>query len=116
MAQKPETTLTNNIRDAIKESYPEAWVFKVFGNPYQTAGVPDLLVCIDGYLTAIEVKAQRQNETALHARSRVTPTQVAQLEALRRAGAEAGVAISVEGALDLIEGNRFEREATNVRT
>lgn len=102
MAQKPETILVNNIKAAIIESYPEAWVFKVFGNPYQTVGVPDLLVCVEGHLVAIEVKAQRQGESELRARSRVTPTQTAQIEALRRAGATAGVAISVGEALDLV--------------
>lgn len=102
MATKPETTLVNHMKAAILDSYPEAWVFKVFGNPYQTVGVPDLLVCVEGHLIAIEAKAQRQGESELHARSRVTATQTAQLEALRRAGATAGVALAVNEALYLV--------------
>lgn len=107
--QHPETKLVTKIKKAIEAAYPEGWVMKVTGGPYQMAGVPDLLVCIEGRLIGIEVKKQRGGESELHARSRVTPLQVAQLEKLRRAGATAGVVLSVEEALDLID-SEFAKE------
>lgn len=103
MARQPETVLVENMKRAIIKRYPSAWVFKVAGGVYQNAGVPDLLVCIDGRLYAIEAKRQGAGETADAARRRVTPRQEAQIAALRRAGAKAAVALTVEDALRIIE-------------
>lgn len=106
----PETNLVNRIRSAIRSSYPDAWVFKSAGGFYQTAGVPDLLVVINGHLFGMEVKCPRPGETAVHALSRATPRQLAQIEAIRRAGGTADVILDPRGALQLIEsvlGPRF---------
>lgn len=97
--QGPETRLVNRIRDAIKAEHPDAWVMKVHGGSYQTAGTPDLLVCVQGRLVAIEVKAPKPGESREATYGRVTPLQRAVLASLLRAGAVAGVALSVEDAL-----------------
>lgn len=103
MTQGPETRLVNRIRSAIYAVCPDAWVLKVNGGPYQDAGVPDLLVVVSGRLVGIEVKAPRPGESREAALRRVTARQLAVLDALRRAGAEGGVVLSVEEALDLIQ-------------
>lgn len=36
-----------------------AWVVKIWGGGFQSAGIPDLLVCYKGLFIAIEVKATR---------------------------------------------------------
>jgi hypothetical protein len=103
MAKTPEGKLTDSIRSAIRGRWSDAWVFKVAGGGYQTAGVPDLLVCLNGRLVGIEVKCRRPGESEEHARSRVTLRQQAYLEQISASGAITGVAISVEEALALVE-------------
>lgn len=90
------------IRKAIAERWPNVWFLKVAGGQYQNAGIPDLLVCIDGRLIALEAKAKRNGESEEHARNRATPLQRAELEKLTRAGAAAGVVLTVQEALDLV--------------
>jgi hypothetical protein len=99
----PETVLVNKIRKAILTAYPdESWVFKVVGSPQQETGIPDLLVCVRGHLLGLEVKARRPGESALAARGRATPIQLAQLDRLLRAGATVAVVLSEAEALDAI--------------
>lgn len=103
MGSGPETTLVRNIRTAILREYPNAWIFKVHGSPYQTVGTPDLLVCVAGRLVGMEVKAQRPGESAEHALGRVTPAQHAQIGEILASGGVAGPVLSVADALDLIK-------------
>lgn len=93
--QQPEARLTNKIKAAIQAEYPGSWAVKVHGGPYQTAGIPDLLVCIEGRLVGFEVKVPGREKT-------LTPRQDATLKALRRAGALASMITSVEQALTLL--------------
>lgn len=102
MARGPETRLVTRVVEALRKEWPDCWTLKVQGNPYQSAGVPDLLVVVNGLLIGIEVKAQRPRESVEHALARVTLRQWASIEALRRAGATAGPALSVEDALALV--------------
>lgn len=98
----PETVLTHRIVQTIQQAYPDAWVFKVHGSPYQQAGVPDLLVVVVGRLVGLEVKCPRPGESDDHARGRATPLQLEQLDRLRRAGAVADVILTPQEALDVI--------------
>jgi hypothetical protein len=97
-----ETGLVGAMTKAIKKAYPNAWIFNVHGGTYQMAGVPDLLVVVDGLTIGIEAKHQKPGESEQHARERATPVQRVQIAAMNRAGAVAGVAITPEEALDLI--------------
>lgn len=108
MATAPtnEAGLVRAIVRDIKAAYPDAWVFKVHGNPMQKAGVPDLLVALDGRLVGIEVKFQRPGESSTHAYGRVSELQWSEIESLRVAGCTADAVLSSEEALGLI------REAT----
>lgn len=109
MPVQRETKLIGDMRKAIAERWPDAWSFKVHGSAYQTAGTPDLLVCVEGWLCAIEVKAPAPGESDEHARGRLTEGQAIQLELLAKAGATTGVAISVAEALAIIEGHVTDR-------
>ena len=98
-----ESGLVAAISKAIHAKYPDAWIFKTVGNPYQMRGVPDLLLGINGLLIGLEVKFQRPGESRESALSRVTPGQQYQIHALRRAGCYADAVLSVEEALAAID-------------
>ena len=49
-----ESIIVRNIMNELRSR--GAWVFKVHGSPYQTVGVPDLLVSYQGRFYAMEVK------------------------------------------------------------
>ena len=97
-----EAGLVKAIVRAVKKRHPSAWVMKVHGSPVQMAGVPDLLVCLDGYLYAFEVKFQRPGESAAHAYGRVSPIQQAQIDALNASGATALAVLSVDEVLEAL--------------
>lgn len=102
MAAGPEKRLVSRIVAAIAEEYPQAWVMKVHGSPYQAAGTPDLLVVVDGHLVALEVKAQRAGESEEAMLRRVTPLQRAMIDRLRDAGATAEVVWGVDQSLTVL--------------
>jgi hypothetical protein len=97
-----ESILVGSIARAIHAHYPEAWIFKVAGGPYQVAGVPDLLVCVRGLMVGLEVKNPQPGETPEHARNRATPGQRIQIERINRAGGVADVVVSVAEALGVL--------------
>lgn len=95
----PEGALVKQIMAAIAKEYPKAWIFKTVGNPYQIAGVPDLIICVGGRFVALEVKARRSRESTEHALGRTTPRQVQTLEAIRQAGGVSAVVTSPREAI-----------------
>ena len=101
MAQ-PETALVGRIKIAVKRAHPTADVIKIAGGQYQSAGLPDLLVILDGRAYFFEVKKQRLGESEQHARGRATLRQESRLADLRRAGAVAAVVLSVGEVLALL--------------
>jgi Holliday junction resolvase len=61
---QPESRLQRKIQDALKL---EGWfVFKVHGSEMMMAGLPDLIVCAEGYYIGLEVKlpSTRDNTSA----------------------------------------------------
>lgn len=99
---QPETRLVQKIRKAIIDQHPEAFIVKLAGGPYQTPGLPDLLVCLGGRFIGLEVKARRAGESEDHARARATGIQEATLAAIREAGGVAEVVLSVDEALSVL--------------
>ena len=71
-----------------------AWVFNVHGSPYQTVGVPDLLVGYRGRFYAMEVKRPG---------GVLSPAQVKAIEAIRASGSVAGRVESIEEAVALFD-------------
>ncbi len=41
------------------------WFFKVWGGGYQKAGIPDLLMCVNGFFIAVELKASQGTASEL---------------------------------------------------
>lgn len=101
MAQ-PETLLVDQIRRAVKRAHPSAMIVKIAGGKYQSAGLPDLLVILDGRAYGFEVKKRRQGESEQHAYERATVRQRARLQDMRSAGAVADVVLSVDEVLNLL--------------
>ena len=97
-----ETGLVAAIRRELNKAYPDHWSIKTHGNPYQDAGLPDLLICVEGLLIGMEVKFLRPGETREHATGRITPQQKNQLQKINEAGGMADMVISTEEALELI--------------
>ena len=96
---KRETRLVRKMVEAIREEFPDVFVEKIHGGPYQRAGLPDLLVVRDGRVAGLEVKAPAPGESDERARERVTPIQQACLDEMARAGARTAVIVTVEEAL-----------------
>ncbi|AWN07814.1 endonuclease [Microbacterium phage Hendrix] len=107
MARTPtyrdETALVKAIVIKIKTKYPDAWIMKVHGGPMQTAGIPDLLICVNGLLIGAEIKHQKPRESEAHARGRATPLQHAQIAKIQASGGVAGVALTPDETLALVE-------------
>ena len=55
MAKKLESKLQRDIRRALEREVGGFW-FKVHGGPFQQAGIPDLLGCVQGLYIGMEVK------------------------------------------------------------
>lgn len=72
---------------AIKAKGHGVWWLKVHGGPMQTAGVPDLVVIVDGRTYWLEVKRPGEEPTPLQAHTH---------EQMRTAGAEVTTVRSVE--------------------
>ncbi len=97
-----EAQLQARIWKRIIEMRPNAWIFHPIGGPYQTPGIPDLLICIDGLLVGMEIKFPGLTESIEHARKRATLQQRSQIKRINLSGGMAGVVTSEAEALDLI--------------
>ena len=98
-----EAGLVKSIKNAIAKAYPNALIIKTVGNAYQGAGIPDLLVCIEGRFIGLEVKHQKPNESLEHARGRATSHQLNYIKKIRNAGGVGEIVLSVEEALKALE-------------
>jgi hypothetical protein len=94
--QKPENALKSKIKKYLKEEFPGSWWMSVHGGPWQQAGVPDLLGCVEGTFVGVEVKLPGGKHP-------VTPLQKATLEAIEQAGGVSVVATSPEEAASRVE-------------
>ena len=95
MAKQGESRLQRNIRAALEVTFPGSVWWKVHGGPYQPAGTPDLMGCLDGLYVSLEVKTPEGNLSRI---------QVVMIERLRRAGALVAVVTSVDEAIDAVRG------------
>lgn len=94
MAKKPESRLQARIRRALEREFG-GWWFKVWGGPFQTAGVPDLVGTVEGLFFALEVKLPK--------RGRVSDIQRITIDRIKsHGGAVASVVEDEEQALDIV--------------
>lgn len=105
-----ETQLVAKIIRGVKKRHPQAWIFKVHGGPMQMSGVPDILMSIDGLIIGAEVKHQKPGESEAAARGRATAGQRNQIHLINWSGGMAGVVLSLEETLDLID-RAFKKRA-----
>lgn len=90
MSKQAESRLQLRIRHALELHFPGSWWMKVWGGPFQPAGVPDLIGVVYGRFAALEVKRSRKHTSLIQRRT---------LMRLRRAGAIVGVVRSVDEAI-----------------
>lgn len=93
MAKKKESGLQRRIRAALEKEVGGFW-FKVHGGPFQVAGIPDLLGCVDGYYVSVEVKVPGSGKTS--------DIQDATIDKIKAAGGIALVATSPSEAVFLV--------------
>lgn len=104
--QGPESRLIDRMRKRADIWYGDrlVWV-KYHGGPYTAAGVPDLLLCLDGVYVAAEVKAPDHygNSVEKAVATGATIKQRAFIDRVRKAGGVAGVVADEDGLLRLLE-------------
>ena len=59
----PEKQFEGKVKSFLKKQ--GCWVLKTWSNGIQRSGVPDLLVCCNGYFLGIELKAENGRPTEL---------------------------------------------------
>lgn len=108
MATQPETRLQRRIQKALKKRHPNSWWFKVWGGPFQSAGIPDLVGCVPititpdmvgktfGLFCAEEVKLPIKS-------SKPSELQLLTIEDITYAGGCSGIVRSTLEAVELIE-------------
>lgn len=77
----PEKRFENKIKKELRAL--GVWYVKYFGCDMSTAGVPDLLCCVNGHFVALEIKAEK---------GRLSEIQKYQIDKIKNAG---GVAMAV---------------------
>lgn len=88
-----EKTITKNIQAWLKQQ-PNLFHYKVHGDPFQTAGLPDLIICVNGHFVGIEVKRPG---------GKATPLQLRMLERIIEAGGQAWIVSSLDHVKLIIE-------------
>lgn len=92
-----ESTLVNKIQKYCKDN--NIYCVKIWGGGYQSAGIPDLLLCLDGKFVALETKVGKNKTSAL---------QKWHLEQIEKSGGKTSVPYTYQEAIDFITKNRNE--------
>lgn len=90
MARQGESRLQKRIQTAIRREF-KVFLFKVHGNEYQRAGIPDLLLCCSGLFFGFEVKMPK---------GKVSAVQYEVMKEIRTAGGYAKVVEDAQTAVD----------------
>lgn len=93
---QPESRLSRKIQEALKQTWPSIFIFKVWGSEHMMAGLPDLIGCLHGRFFGLEVKTPDK-------RTNVSERQRYVGGLIRRAGGHWAVVCS---ALDAVESLR----------
>lgn len=89
-----ESVIVRRILEYLK-TLPDCFAWKEHGGMYGTAGIPDIICCMDGRFFAFEVKNEKGTATKL---------QEATIRKIRAAGGTAAVVRSVEEVEHVIGG------------
>lgn len=84
-------------RDVVRElnKLDGCYAFRVHGGPHQKKGTLDITVCYGGRFSGIEMKMPGKE-------GNLTPIQAANIKKIRAAGGSAGVATSLEEAINIV--------------
>lgn len=94
MSTKPESRLQRRIQQALRRDVGGFW-FKVWGGPFQAAGLPDLIGCVEGLFFGFEVKTKTGKPSAI---------QLETLRAIRQdGGAVAKIITEPEEAVEYVK-------------
>ena len=80
-----ETNFKRRVIDYLKREYPKAWFYKSADK--FTAGIPDLIICLEGFFYAIELKVGS---------NKPTPIQEVVIRKIQSAGGRAAVCRSLD--------------------
>ena len=94
MTTKPETRRQRRIQKTLKEKFKGSFWIKIWSGPFQIAGFPDLLGCVEGRFFAFEVK--EPGEVAKKHQERM-------MSKISRAGGTTGVIYEPEEAVLAIQ-------------
>lgn len=104
MAQ-PESRLSRQIMKALRA---QGWfAFKVHGSEFMMSGLPDVIVCADGFFVGLETKMPES-------RDNVSPRQIYVHELIRAARGHAQVVTSVAEAIDAVHHAIARGKATQI--
>ena len=95
-----ERDIVAKIRNYLK-TVPDCFFWKEHGGKYGTAGIPDIIACINGHFFGFEVKTENGKPTVL---------QEAMIRKILRAGGTAAVVRSVDEVRALVEGTLQSNE------
>lgn len=89
-----ESNLVKRIKKKLQTEIHGFYV-KIHGGPFQTAGLPDLVGCVNGKFIGIEVKLPGKERN-------LTPRQSLILQSIRDTGGIAFVATNPQEAVDML--------------
>jgi hypothetical protein len=94
MAKKPESRLQQRIKKRLLAEVGGKWI-KLHGGPFQEAGQPDLIGCVDGWFFGFEVK--------IPGRGKPSPLQLVTLAEWREEGAICCIVENSEEAISVVQ-------------
>lgn len=94
MSKKAESRLQRRIRDMLEKCFPGSFWFKVHGGPFQVAGIPDLLGCVNGLYFGLEIKVP--------GKGKLSAIQIDTLQRINDAGGYAAEITSAQEAVDFV--------------
>ena len=100
-----EKSIENRIKNYLKKN--NIYYFKVHGNGFQKVGIPDIVACINGKFTGIEVKRPG---------GKPSPLQIANIEQIRNNGGSAEIVYSFEEAKQFIDSVLGKKDSVRERT
>jgi len=92
-----ETRLVKQILKVLREQ--GGWWIKTHGGLFQSSGLPDLLGCYRGRFIGIEIKVLGKKPTKIQENI---------IQKIIKAGGIAGVATSVDEALDVVRRGKYD--------